>query len=246
MIWQIAIGILTTLILTLFTRFAIVKKPESKWLSKVFKVTKNIVLWILSPDYKIAQKQKPKEFAAEEKNTEANRTRESVKIERASYIKKANLTNLILTFIMVILTYTLFIILKFDWVRNILIGVVGYRLCSRTIEINVSFVDDILNKIKLSSLSKEDRIKLAFKSLLEEVILFAGIYIFVSNNVFDALLGGLHSLILSPASFCNSNYICKFLAIYQVICTIILITLSFASYISYSDNASQKSDNPNT
>ena len=220
--------------------FAIVWIVVTKLLT-MFKIKKDVsfikalILPIISPDYVITKKQKS--------NLEKeNEIAEEKPITRATYIKKANKTNLLSTFLGIATFYILFFTLRINWLNNILLSCVAYRLCSRTIEINISFMKDIIEEKKDSDLSKWDRIKLAFTSLLEEAILFAGIYLFNFNNVADSILGGLHSFILSPVNFCNSNYGYRFIAIYQVICTIILITLSFATYISQTD----KGQNENT
>lgn len=235
MIWQILIGIIITFLLTISIRIVIAKNPNPKRLLKTIKSTVDIILWALSPDYKIAKIQKNKLCSSQEKNAENNNNSDRIQNTRADYIKIANANNLIFTLIITFITCTIFMLFKNDWIYNISIGLIGYRLCSRTIEINISFIKDILSKEKKSSLKRIERIKLAFTSLIEEAILFAGIYTVMMKNICVAILGALHSFVLSPVSFCQSNAFGNFLALYQVICTIILLTISFASYISSSD-----------
>ena len=236
MIWQIILGVFLAILITVLTKFVIKKRFNGKRTARnIFKYFKKVILWIFSPDYQIAKKQKDKLCPSQEKNTETNENNDSIKNKRADYIKIANANNLIFTLIITFITSTIFMIFKYDWIYNISIGFIGYRLCSRTIEINISFIKDILSEEKKSSLKKIERIKLAFTSLVEEAILFAGIYVVMMKNICDAVLGALHSFVLSPVSFCQFNGFGNFLALYQVICTIILLTISFASYISSSN-----------
>lgn len=134
-------------------------------------------------------------------------------------------------------------------------GIMLYRTYSRTMEINISFIKDVLDRDKRSSLNRNKRIKLALVSLLEEVFLFIGLYAFLANNYLDSIFGGLHSLILNkfafdPTIICpaitekNSNFYefisgakiwFSFISIYQVFCAIILLSLSIANYISAPD-----------
>ena len=108
-------------------------------------------------------------------------------------------------------------------------------------EINIAFIKDIISNDNTTNLNKYERIVLAFSSLIEEVILFMGIYYFVfSCGICDAIIYGLHSLILHMVSICKSGFLCKVVSIYQVFCSIILITISFASYIGNNKDKKEK------
>lgn len=109
------------------------------------------------------------------------------------------------------------------------------RFISRTIEINVSFILDIVEKKKSSSLNKYERILLAFGSLLEEAALFSGIYLILDLDKCHAILAGLYSFILNRYECEECNVLFQYLSVYQVFSSLVLITLSFASYISYKD-----------
>jgi len=190
------------------------------------------LLFSLSLDYFFAYRAK--------KMIDANYPDETIrKKAKTKYINAANLHNLILSFVLCVAT---FVVVYSAWGKCLKWGLfvfVGYRLLSRTVEINVAFFKDCLERVKNSDLDKYDRIKLAFKSLLEEAFLFAALYSFAKLEWWRALLGGAHSFILTlfSADFYYFRTF-QFVAVYQVICTIILLTISFATYISTPDQPS--------
>lgn len=244
------LGIILAILVIVITRFVFCGKiklkfhPMIKRLLGIFRTIVCSVTWIFSPDYRIAKIQKTKtNFCRNETQNEVSD--EQLKQLRAAYIKKANTVNLLASLIVVFISSTLFLTIEELWIFNVLIVLVGYRLCSRTLEINISFVKDVFDEEKLSSLKKVERIKLAFTSLIEEAILFFGIYLLMFNDVWKAILGGLHSFALSPIECTPDNY-CPFIALYQVICTIILLTISFASYISMPETSTSSGAPQNT
>ena len=209
-----------------------------------------VLVWpllALSPDFFFAYKAKKiidANYPTEESLKEQKRIKESESSEKAKakYIKCANKGNLILSFVLCVAT---FVVVYSAWGKCLrwgAFGFLGYRLLSRTVEINVAFFKDCLDKKKDSDLDKYGRIKLAFKSLLEEAFLFAALYSFAKLEWWGALLGGAHSFILTL--FSADFYYYKtflFVAVYQVICTIVLLTVSFATYISTPDNTGNES-----
>lgn len=159
------------------------------------------------------------------------------KINLTKYIQKKNKYNLAITLLFVIILLFLVSLFYCFGVSSECLKYFIYfyacffviRLISRTMEINISFFDDVFDKDKSTNLNKYDRIKLAFASLLEEAFLFFGIYVILGICPYDAIIGGLHSFIIQMPNF---KKICDFIPIYQTICSIILITISFATYIS--------------
>lgn len=174
-----------------------------------------------------------------------NEDSKQAKAERSKYIKAANALNLLISFLLCVCIFLLKSFFSSEWPCWLLLGMIAFRALSRTVEINVSFFKDCVSaEEKQSDLSKYERIGLAFKSLLEEALLFAGIYVFFPGQnppFWNAMLGGLHSFILSPVSYkTNFQGLFSFVAIYQTICSIILITISFATYISASGEKKSK------
>ena len=225
-------GLCLIVVFTLIIRFTLCKTAKLKCdkLKKIFLLILKVFLYVLSLDYccaKCSKNRIKKEYKQDKKQRAA---------ELSKYIKRANCVNFIFSFcivlIVIILTFT-----NCNTLHSFLFGIIAYRCLSRTLEVNISFLKDCLEKGKNSDLTKYDRIKLAFISLAEEAFLFTGIYIFAFSKAdwWKSILGGLHSFILSPYNVCQKNVlgiILSFVAVYQVICSIILITISFANYIS--------------
>lgn len=224
--------------------------------NRFFEILKNIpikkpfqiLLYILSLDYLFSKTQKSKIKEQESQKHESNNSNESnnnaqsaISNSLAKYIKSANTMNLIFSFVIVMLGLLRF--LNCELLNYILCGLIIYRLCSRTLEINVSFICDITSNKQDSSLDKFDRIKLAFKSLVEEAILFSGAYFLIFNDVKKAILGGAHSLILSRFTHClqeGSCFLIELLTLYQVFCSLVLVTICFAGYISRNEVHKEK------
>lgn len=239
--WEILIGVVITMLLTIIFRYCIfcIYNKECK-LKEILKCLCKKLLFIISPDYYLAKYAKEKIKAKYEQKPEKEKSEEEQKEERARYIKTANHANLIISIILCIVTVLLVFLWKCEFVYFLLFGLFGYRLLSRTTEINVAFLKDCVDKDKESNLKKFDRIKLAFFSLIEEAVLFTGIYTFIYDKTqwFKPILSGLHSFILSPVSICSAYRFAvffKFVAVYQIICSVVLITISFATYISTQD-----------
>ena len=101
-------------------------------------------------------------------------------------------------------------------------------------EINIAFFTDVCSELRKSSaLKKNERIALAFISLIEEAILFTGVYMIIGDcNTWETVLRGCHSLIMNQPDFgCHATIFLEYVGWYQLLCSLILITLAFASYI---------------
>lgn len=164
------------------------------------------------------------------------------KYARAYYIKKANHINLIVSLVCVVICWVLVKFVKSDYCWLILSFFVLARMISRTMEINISFFKDIFSDEKNSTLTNYARIKLAVFSLCEEAILFSFIYYAFGNceeSVFDSVLLGMSSFIMSNGGDFDGNPFLKIIAIYQVISAVILITMSIANYLSLTKPANK-------
>lgn len=163
---------------------------------------------------------------------------DSAKQNLTNYIEKSNTCNLVFSIVVAILGYVS-VYIKCDWFLCIMFGFIGYRILSRTLEINISFVKDICDNSdkKSSNLKPNDRVRLAIKSLIEEAILFAAMYCFLlapEACYIQSLIGGLHSFTLDPFSSIHAVYACFFelVAVWQKVCSGILVTLCIAQYFS--------------
>lgn len=162
---------------------------------------------------------------------------------RGKLIVFCNWFNLFLSLVLVVVAF-IAVCVKCDVFMYVMFGVISYRILSRTIEINVSFVKDICTRAanKKSNLDKYDRIRLAIKSLIEEALLFAAMYAFLTKgdcNILQCLIGGLHSFTIDVYAAENvqvwSSDWLKLVAVWQKFCSGILVTLCIAQYFAGED-----------
>lgn len=261
-IWWIALGLVVGMVLTIVIRLFLgrgTKKEktddESSWIVRFAKRIGNFVLAVCSLDYHLAKIQKmplKKEIERIEKSDDAQKEELSLaKGKLANYIESANILNLISTLGLAIVAF-IALAVKCDVFTYITFGVLCYRTLSRTIEVDVSFVKDICTRVanKKSNLDKYDRIKLAIKSLIEEALLFAAMYAFLIKgdcNILQCLIGGLHSFTIDVYAAESvqvwSGEWFKFVAVWQKVCSGILITLCIAQYFAGDDKKQKFDDN---
>ena len=117
--------------------------------------------------------------------------------------------------------------------NEIIRGIITIRLISRTMEINLSFFYDIISKQdnKKSNLNREERIKLALFSFIEEIILFFALYLAIARNVdCENITKKAFSFLIGVYVGTDFGLLC--VSTYQKICTFIIITLSLITYVS--------------
>ena len=211
---------------------------------KIVKTIALVLFAFLSPDYVAAylsKKNIEKRCGKDDKNAEqpdenVKQSDGQVKVIKAKYITSANTVNLIFS-VMLMIAAACVATFCDGWVYNIFFGLVAYRLLSRTLEINISFIRDISvgSKDKTSSLEPGQRVSLAIRSLVEEAALFAAIYCFMlpmtANGWLNAFTGGLFSFVLDVFSPCECNMLLRFVSVYQKVCSAILVTLCIAVYL---------------
>lgn len=118
------------------------------------------------------------------------------------------------------------------------------RLVSRTMEINLAFFADVVSDPteKESSLKREDRIKLALVSFLEEIILFFAFYSIIAGKVNHEVFKEAFSFLFNiddPPDICpHEKILLRFAFAYQKLCTFVIITLSLVTYVSLSPSKS--------
>ena len=190
--------------------------------------------WFISPDYQLSKRYKKKLKGT----TDSGDKHQLEETELANYICRNNTWNLIISAVLIIIVLSLAYLTSHYWLWAFLSGVLGYRILSRTVEINLAFFKDVCEENEnKSNLSAQKRIRLAIKSLIEEALLFSGFYSLMSdefswNYLAEAVLNGARSFIPSLPDAEASNKLMAFMETYQAICSLILITLSIASYIS--------------
>lgn len=134
---------------------------NNKGSSLIFK--KNAI-YIFTLDYFFAKKYKPDD-----------------RKKKSDYIKLMNSNNIILTLIifdiLIVLNYfDILIVFNILLLLKYLIGFIGYRCISRSLELIISFGNDAINPKKSSILNAEDRVKLAINSYIEVVLNYAVFY----------------------------------------------------------------------
>ena len=160
---------------------------------------------------------------------------------KAKLIKCFNHCNLIISSIILLILFLYCLHINFtfpdyEFFLYIIIGLIVYRVISRSIEIIYAFVKDAISgDCASSSLNKFDRIGLALNSYIENIINYASLYILVDG--YKAPLGsllnsvGVSTLYDSNSFECSSNLLC--IAVYgQVITSLVLVVLSLAVYVS--------------
>lgn len=131
---------------------------------------------------------------------------------------------------------------KNSFINTILLIILNYRIVSRTIEIIISFIADVCIKKHISNLVNNERIQLAFLSLLEIVILTFGVgYCCGINKGYSISDAACNALIIIN-SLPNTNCFCNISNISKIFCglsSFSLIGIVIGSYLN-SDNISNK------
>ena len=258
-IWWIVLGVVICAVLTIFIRWFLgkISKKEKidnnkSSLVRFVNAVERSILAVCSLDYHLAEVQKrslKKEVKMLEESCNEQKTELSeAKTRLTNYIESANTLNLFFSFVLAIVAFIAVDTSPngFTYITYIMFGVVSYRILSRTVEISVSFVMDICDKAKNSSLTNGERIILAIKSLLEEAILFAAMYVFLINgdcNFLKSLIGGLHSFTIDTykvaSELLRCNDLFDLVATWQKICSGVLVTLCIVQYFASNDKNKQ-------
>lgn len=180
-------------------------------------------IWVfVSPDYFWADKIKPAD-----------------KDKRKNYIFVANKLNIIVSSF---LFWGVFCFPLVEWIQFFLIA----RIISRSFEIIISFGKDVITKNgienKKSSTNRFERIQLAIFSLLEIVVLNAGLYYSFSSDLPDAA-AMIKSIITSfgvsllVAVDIDKSTMISFFRMFQALTSFTLIVFAIASYLSNENNS---------
>ena len=229
------VGIVLMIIVTILFRivlYAVVKKDAIKNLN--FNLI-SFIFCFISIDYHLAYIAKQKLDNADNAKAGDNNS-ENAQNLRKKYIETSNKWNLYLSIIFSIVVWLIVTYVRTVAVAYVFVGMLTYRIISRTVEINVSFVKDICERDKKSGLSKYERVALAVKSLIEEAVLFFGIYTVLITEAcvfFPALIGGLHSFTIDVFEWANvtNGTLFQLVAVWQKCCSAILVTLCIAAYL---------------
>lgn len=238
----ILLGVLLSLVLTVVFKLTYKIDTKESKLKRIWAIIKEIFTLLLSVDFCISKWQKG-QIKKKYQKVEQAETKEDDKKEKelAEYIKRNNRNNLLVSIFAVIVLTALMYIVKEKWFVYIAIGMSAYRILSRTMEVNMAFCIDVTSNENNSKLNKHERIKLALYSLLEEAILFTGLFL-LFNNTFDVTYIS-YCIINGCSSFLPSINSCEniwfaIIKTYQSICGFLLISLSIASYISRNEKDS--------
>ena len=238
------IGIVVMIALTKIFRvvlYNVIKKDSNK--KSKFNLFR-FFLCFVSIDYHLAYVAKQSLINVDKEDTTGNdsdNTQDLIK----KYIESANIWNLYNSIFLSFVACLLVTYVKCVAVTYLFVGMLTCRIVSRTMEINVSFVKDICDRKKKSGLSKYGRIALAVKSLIEEAVMFFGIYAFLITDAcvfFPALIGGLHSFTIDVFEWANvtNGTMFQLVAVWQKCCSAILVTLCIAAYLGGENNKSEK------
>ena len=164
--------------------------------------------------------------------------------ERSKLIKGFNFLNLGISFLIVLVLLTTKYITCCSNLSMLcyLKIFLGYRILSRTIEIMISFIKDVSSKDHCSSLNYKDRIRLAFLSILESIILAFGIQlcnIDQCNGLTDAAVNAL--LTINSLSNKDGKFTC--VDICKIFCGLAnfsLIGIVISTYVSESSNTRKR------
>lgn len=151
---------------------------------------------------------------------------------RAKIVKSFNVENILLSFFFGIILIFLFTFAKSSTLFETFLFFMGVRFVSRSMEIIISFLKDILDKKKTSSLRKPERIRLAFYSLFE--VVFASICIFYCQSGGDFLSALLNSLSSVNGTWTFDDGISGFglIKVFESLTCFSLLGLVISTYLS--------------
>ncbi|MFW5794986.1 MAG: hypothetical protein ACOCV1_05840 [Bacillota bacterium] len=199
---------------------------------KMPKNKKEIIYFLLSPDYYSASSLKNNNLLKTNKHYYGN------------FIRKSNIYNFIYSGVLFVAIFWLpghlqpiLVFIKFFC---------GVRVVSRSFEIMIAFVRDVIdNNKKTSDIESNERIKLAIFSYFEIIIIYAGIYFLLfdhlqsgsSVSIFFYIYKSIGISTFTNVSYsCYSNFIESFprdsFKILQLFTSISLLYFALAKYIS--------------
>ena len=252
LIWYaIPLGMVIMLVVTVAVRVVLLQTTTNKGmtLGKIVRIVALVLFAFVSPDYVAAYLSKVKldRYCEGQKNNYADdKQYDNFKKDlKAKYISRANTVNLVIG-VMIMIVAACVAMFCDGWAYNIFYGLVAYRLLSRTLEINISFIRDIADDKKKSSLEPSQRVSLAIRSLVEEAAMFAAVYCFMlpmtSDCWLDAFTGGLFSFVKDV--FSEDSGILRFTSVYQKVCSVTLVALCIAVYLDcHKNETDDKTDN---
>ena len=210
--------------------FLIVIKKSSHY--KIYCAKKYSFLSLLSIDYLLSSKFKDMlDFYQLDNKTKT----------KSNLIKSFNLSNLLLTFTILIASI---ISVNYNFHITFFLWLCSIRFISRLIEISLAFYRDVIiepERIKLEddSLNKFSRIKLAVNSYIEVFLISASLYTFTFKIGTAGLFTSLNlsfgvGTLTNTSALLNrfNNPYLETLMYLQIFTTLVLVIMSFAIYIS--------------
>ncbi len=151
---------------------------------------------------------------------------------RSELVKSFNIENIFVSVFFGIILIFLFYFAPNTLFLECFLFLTGVRFISRSMEIIISFIKDIIDKKKLSNLNMFERVRLAFYSIFEVFIL--SFCIFYCQTGGDFLVALLNSLSLINSSWNSGEKISGFdvIKVFESLTCFSLIGLVIGSYIS--------------
>lgn len=151
---------------------------------------------------------------------------------RSELVKSFNIENIFVSVFFGIILILLFYFAPNTLFLECFLFLTGVRFISRSMEIIISFIKDIIDKKKLSNLNMFERVRLAFYSIFEVFIL--SFCIFYCQTGGDFLVALLNSLSLINGSWNSGEKISGFdvIKVFESLTCFSLIGLVISSYIS--------------
>ncbi|MEH8259014.1 hypothetical protein Q7I30_07795 [Aeromonas veronii] len=228
---MIVTGVLSTYFFEFIVRYFSYKKLGEQAIGGNVTLIRNYAWLFLSPGYFFSRLLKDK-----------IKHSETVKTIKADFIKFSNKNNLhISSAIFLFLTVIWLLQTKVDeYTYNVLmsffVGMVTFRVISRSSEIIYAFVNDVLDEENsaTTSLTKFDRVKLALNSYVESILNFASLYflLYKSKSTLSCLFDSIGISTISSVKPVDGDSLVNIAVYGQVITSLVLVVLSLAVYVS--------------
>lgn len=219
-----------------YSQFSIIRMTSR--IAKNLKTIIQLVLFIASPSWWFANL-----FKARLKEPIKDNDEDRADIDKlTAFIANNNRVNLAVS--VVILVLVAFIPLN-NWWTGLLMTIVVLRTLSRSFEITLAFGDDAIDhKKKTSDLLHNERLMLAFSSLIECIINYTVAYYMIGQSARDMICkwqAFVHSFqsalfysndLLSSSLYSNNPTALAMLQVTQVITCMTLVFIAFVIYIS--------------
>lgn len=220
------------ILIVLLIKFIIIKlfDKNEKFIDKIVNIFKYIFL-IFTIEYFITYL-----FKKKYKDNLNHENVENSKNRLGRLIILFNYANLSISIVLMIVVLIIHRLNHNSFVFNFVYYFSIIRFLLRILEVVVSFTNDIIERKKCSSITNENRIKLAFISLLEVIILTFSCILLIKDNIYSTIVDSLSPLFFD---FSKCNRV-KMIQLFEAISFYSLVTLYIASIVSFSKDNKEK------